>query len=304
MVKTLPIPSYGGSGAGAIRLVQRQVNYRSGDEVEAPRDTDTKRAKSQIAFLDPEQLNASVANCILAANPILKVEPVSFFLGATSTLKPRSRGEWEYRPQWVFLDAAKARKTMEATYSTTQRVLVFRLPALVFYMADVLLLVAELNTNEPFRSTFEKLKRAREYDATDPTQEAQFKKGLFCPKTLRDTVEFFLARTTAARKKSWLFALASPPSGRKKGGVFPPPALVYTIASRGQAQEPTPRNPAGTVNRADLRWRQRTLGTPDEPKMKTRDAPVKAAQPTHPVRGLPEEPMGKYVRQLLALTFP
>jgi hypothetical protein len=99
VVKTSPVPRYGGSGVGAIRLVQRQRIYRPGDENEAPRDTGTKRGTPNVAFLDPEQLNTSVANRSLAASPILKVEPASFFLGAASLLNQRRRNEWEYRPQ-------------------------------------------------------------------------------------------------------------------------------------------------------------------------------------------------------------
>ncbi len=132
MVKTPPIPRYGERGAGAIRLIQRPAAYRPGDQFEAPRDTDTDTdpSKSQIAFFDPNELNTSVANRIFATNPILKVEPASVFLGAANTFKLRKRGEWEYRPQWVFSDAAKARKTMEAMYSSYRRVLVLQLPAM------------------------------------------------------------------------------------------------------------------------------------------------------------------------------
>jgi hypothetical protein len=68
---------------------------------------------------------------------------------------------------------------MEAVYSASWRVLVLSLPALVFRMADVLLLVAELGTKEPFRHAFDTLRPA--YDTAASTiAVAYFKQASLC----------------------------------------------------------------------------------------------------------------------------
>lgn len=293
MVKTPPIPRYGGRGTEAIRLIQRPAAYRRGDEFEAPRDTDAERHNSKIAFLDPNQLSSSVWNPSFAASPILKVEPISFFLGAVSVANQRNRSAWYYRTQWVFFDAAIARKTMEAEYGSTRQVLVFGLPGLVFHMEDTVLLVAELNTNEPFRQAFDTLRPA--YDtAASPTVVTYFRPGPFCPKTLHDAVGLFLAGTTAKGRKSWLFALMPPPQGRKKGRAFPPPALAYTVARRGYAKNLRPQSRlAAKVKIADLRWTRHALGALGAPRASADEAICRR-----------EAPMDKYVRQLVALSFP
>lgn len=299
MVKTPPIPRDGGRGTEAIRLIQRPAAYRPGDEFEAPRDTDTKRSKSKVAFFDPNELNTSVANRIFATNPILKVEAASFFLGAANTVKPRKRGEWEYRPQWVFSDAAKARKTMEAMYSSYRRVLVLQLPALVCHMPNALLLVAELNTNEPFRRAFYQLKPPYGDKVTRHPGREHLQEGLFCPKTLGHAVAFFLTGTSAAAKQSWLFALAPV---RKKGRAFPPLPLTYTIASREYVKKPrSSSNLAAKVKLSDLRWTYHTLGTSDEPMDKTLRA---TGEPMNKVRVPQNESMDTYARRLVALRFP
>jgi hypothetical protein len=276
VVKTPPIPRYGGREAGTIRLVQQRLN-RPGDEFEAPRDREPERGKWEIAFLDPNRLSASIANRVPTDSPILKVEAVSFFLGATNTSKPRRPRMWEYRPQLVFLNATEAREAMDAAYSASRHVLVLSLPALIVHMEYAVLLVAQLNTNEPFRHVFDRLKPTYAGRPTRRTRAVHLQSGPFHPKTLRDAVDFFLIGAAASAKKSWLFSLMLPPGGHVPGRAFPPPALAYTMDIRSYAKKPGSRL-AAKVKLADIRWTRHALGAQDAP-------------------------MDTYARRLLALTF-
>jgi len=276
--------SFDNTRAGHVRLVLQRFK-RGWDEFETPQED-----ASGVSLLTLEQERT------LGANPIRKVEAITFFLGAASASVHRKQGDWFWRPEWVFLDVGEARSAMEAEYRAARLVRVFSLPGLLFHMGDELtLLVTELNTEEPFRDAYYKLKPTYKGVATRSAVSAYFRDGKFHPNTLRDTVKCFRSETLGTTRKSWLFCLMffpGIPNRDEELRVLRPLGLAYRVFCRGFQRKPPPgkRLVAGLGGHG---WTLRTIGTAGNTK--ARESPGAA------IDSVPFQ-FDRYVRLLLAAT--
>jgi hypothetical protein len=189
------------------------------DEFELPRSTD-----SPVVFLNESLLSR------LGAAPVERFTAGSLFLGAVSSPAHRKDGvkRWFYVPEWVFVDLKSARQSMEAVLKRGRSVRVFHVPVLAAYLPDVVVLVAELNTEKPFRQAHTRIMLIREgQTSVGERGERLFREDRFLPRTLQDLVGFLMAGVPEKGRENWLFA-AKPSEAWEPRGLAP----VYTVSRR------------------------------------------------------------------------
>lgn len=207
-----------GRGGGVHRLLPGRIG-RPGDEFEAPRDTG-----SPVVALDESLLSR------LGAAPVERLAAGSLFIGATSSPAHRKSAPqtWFYLPEWVFFDLKTARQGMEAVYGRGRSVLVFHVPVLAAYLPEAVALVAELNTDKPFRQAQTRIALIREGQTSlGERGERLFREGRFLPRTPQDLVWFLMAGVPEGGREDWLL-VAKPSEVGELHGLAP----VYTVSRR------------------------------------------------------------------------